>query len=690
MSITVNATNRPPVAVADSFQVNESPAVAHLDVLANDTDPDSDALTVTSVTQGAHGTVTFDAAQVVYSPAAGYGGPDSFGYTVSDGRGGTASATVTVTVNLVNDPPVNTVPGSQDVNEDVALTFSTGDGNAISVADPDAGSAAVQVALTATHGILTLSGTTGLTLTGGANGSARVTFRGTLAAVDAALDGLTFTPNPVLGIQTLATLQIVSDDLGNTGVGGARTDSDTVNITVHPVQHAPVAVADTASTDEDAGVDVHVLTNDHDVDGDALTVTATGAAASGGTVQIVEGTYVHYTPALNFNGPDSFSYTVSDGQGGTATATVSVTVNAVNDPPVNSVPGPQVVHAGTPLAFFAVGGNAISVADLDAGGAVVQVSLTAANGTVALPSTAGLTITAGANGSAGLTVRGTLTSINAALNGATFTSAPATFTGAASLAVLTSDLCNTGAGGCLVDSDAIGITVTDQAPSAEDDAYASVGQALPVLLVVLANDTDPDGDTLSVQSAGSPAHGSAVVAGSSVRYTPAAGYFGPDSFTYTVSDGHGMTDTATVRLRVNAAYSATGNTFKSFAAPGPLQNDAGGTTVTSTGDVTSAHGGTATLRADGSFDFLPARDYEGVDTFTYTVRDGIGRQLDRHRRGDHQRHDLVRRRRRPGRRRPVDPGLRHGPAGAERFPRGQLNLRRPECERLRRGDHAQE
>src|SRR5262249_45183857 len=150
-------------------------------------------------------------------------------------------------VPAVNDAPVNTVPGSQTTNEDTALVFSTTNGNAISVGDVDAGSASVQVTLTATNGALTLSGTSGLTFSAGDGTSdATMTFTGTLANINTALNGLTFTPTA--NFHGSASVQIVTNDQGNTGSGGALGDSDSVSITVTSVNDAPVLAAITNKT----------------------------------------------------------------------------------------------------------------------------------------------------------------------------------------------------------------------------------------------------------------------------------------------------------------------------------------------------------------------------------------------------------------------------------------------------------
>src|SRR5262249_39694555 len=156
-----------------------------------------------------------------------------------------------------------------------------------------------------------------------------------------------------------------------------------------------------------------------------------------------------YSPAANYNGPDTLTITTNDqgntGSGGALsdTDTVAITVAAVNDAPVNSVPAAQSTNEDTPLVFSNAGGNALSISDVDAGNGTMQVTLSVANGTLNLSATSGLAFTAGANGSSTITVTGTTPNVNAALDGLTYTPA-ANYNGADTLSITTNDQGNTG------------------------------------------------------------------------------------------------------------------------------------------------------------------------------------------------------------------------------------------------------
>jgi hypothetical protein len=185
-----------------------------------------------------------------------------------------------------------------------------------------------------------------------------------------------------------------------------------------------------------------------------VTITST---PTNGTTSVNPATgVVTYTPNANFNGPDSFTYTVQDNDGLTsAPATVDVTVNAVNDAPVNAVPATQTTPFNTPVVFSTANGNAISVADVDAGAGLVRVTLSVPSGTLTLGSIASLVVTG--NGTSTVVATGTIANLNAGLQGTTFTPAPGT-TGPIQLAVSTNDQGNTG-GAPQSDVDTITINV---------------------------------------------------------------------------------------------------------------------------------------------------------------------------------------------------------------------------------------
>src|SRR4029079_3716982 len=169
---------------------------------------------------------------------------------------------VTITVGAVNDPPVNSVPGPLITNEDTAIPFSAGNGNAITISDVDADPGNVRVTLSVTNGTLTLSTVAGLTFNSGANGTGAMTVTGTRPSINTALNGLVSLPG--LNYNGPATLTITTNDLGNTGTGGALSDSDTVAITVNAVNDAPVAQDQATSTLEDTPKSITLVATDVD------------------------------------------------------------------------------------------------------------------------------------------------------------------------------------------------------------------------------------------------------------------------------------------------------------------------------------------------------------------------------------------------------------------------------------------
>lgn len=167
-------------------------------------------------------------------------------------------------------------------------------------------------------------------------------------------------------------LDLAVDRAGNLYVADMDEGIIKIEGAAPPTDHPPTAVDDAVTTNEDAGIPVAVLANDSDPDGDALAVTAVTQGTYGDVTLDPDGT-ITYTPNADFNGSDDFTYTVGDGQGGSATGTVSVTVTPVNDPPsftmgpdqvINEDAGPQTVAEGEPLTFT------VTATDVDADGAL--------------------------------------------------------------------------------------------------------------------------------------------------------------------------------------------------------------------------------------------------------------------------------------------------------------------------------
>jgi sugar lactone lactonase YvrE len=324
-------------------------------------------------------------------------------FTASDASLTGAAVSRQISVASLNDAPIHATPGAQSVDEDGPLVFSTGNGNAISVSDVDAGTSPLQITLAAANGRLTLAQTTGLSFTtGDGSNDASMTFSGTAANLNAALNGLRF--DPFADFNGSGSLQVTTSDLGNSGSGGTQT----------------------------------------------------------------------------------------------ADSTIAITVNAVNDAPVHSVPGAQATLQNTQLVFSSGTGNAITVSDIDAGSGELTLTLGVTNGTLTLGGVAGLSSVTG-DATASITMTGTLLNLNAALNGLGFMPS-AGYSGPATLTVATSDLGNSGAGGIRTDSDAIAITVSPNiAPTVTmiggSLLYAEGAPA--IVLDAALGVTDPDNPTLS-------------------------------------------------------------------------------------------------------------------------------------------------------------------------------------------------
>ena len=300
----------------------------------------------------------------------------------------------------------------------------------------------------------------------------------------------------------------------------------TLTITVNPVNDAPVAVDDAVTATEDTVFNsaIELDANDTDVDGDPLSVVAgTFATTQGGSITIAaDGSYT-YTPAANFNGIDTVDYTVTDGSL-TDVGTLTITVNAVNDAPVAV---DDAVTATEDTVFN-------SVIELDANDTDIDGDpLSVVAGTFA--TTQGGSITIAADGSY------------------TYTPA-ANFNGIDTVDYTVTD-------GSLTDVGTLTITVNpvNDAPVAVDDAITATEDTVFNSVIELdANDTDVDGDPLSVVAgtfATTQGGSITIAADGSYSYTPAANFNGVDTVDYTVTDGS-LTDVGTLTITVNPVNDA--------------------------------------------------------------------------------------------------------------------------------------
>ena len=291
--VSATSGNRPPVAVADSVTMGEDQTSVTLNPITNDTDPDANSLSLFSSGNGTLGTSALSGGgtTVTYSSTNKKNSTDTFFYVIGDGSG--LQATGEVTVTFSNLAPVA-------VSDSVSTTKNNPKSFDPRTNDTDPGNDPLTiVAVTAPlHGTATVMG-----------GGTSVYYTPTANYYGS--DSLTYTINDI--------------------DGGASTA--TISMTVAYGSQAPVAVADSKSTNVGVASTFDPRTNDTDPDGSALTITAKTNGTKGSVV-INSGTSVTYTPNAGASGADSFTYTIADVDGQTATATVSMTIQAANSPPV--------------------------------------------------------------------------------------------------------------------------------------------------------------------------------------------------------------------------------------------------------------------------------------------------------------------------------------------------------------------
>jgi VCBS repeat-containing protein len=521
VTIDIGGQNDAPDASDDSgsdYTVDEGDAlsVSAPGILSNDTDVDADdnlSVTTTPVSGPSNGTLSdFKSdGSFTYTPNENYNGSDSFVYEVTDQNGGSDQATVTITVNPVNDAPTISGLGDQTIDEDNDLTDA-----AFTVDDVETDPGNLTV--TATSSNTDLLPDANITL--GGSGENR-----------------TISASPAANANGSTTITLTVDDND-----GQQTQTS-FTLTVNAVDDAPTAVDDSYAPTEDQPLSIEtaadgLLGNDSDPDdGETLTVaTVNGTAVSGtATVDLANGSLeldtgdgtFDYTPDSNFNGTETFDYTIedSDGTPSSSAATVTLDVAAVNDAPTISGLGDQTIDEDTDLTDAA-----FTVGDVETDPGTLTVTATSSD-TDLLPND---NITLGGSG-----------------ENRTISASPAANANGSTTITLTVDDGDKQTTGSFT----LTVNPVNDAPTANNDNYfPSEDETFSVTDAgngLLANDSDVEdpsdlvvgtvqGDAGSVGSQVTLDNGQATVNGDgTLTYTPSTNFVGNDTLTYRAEDPDG-------------------------------------------------------------------------------------------------------------------------------------------------------
>ena len=652
--------NYRPTAVDDTSVTNEEAAIL-IDILANDTDSDGTIVpaTVTIVDGPENGSVERDpggSGTVTYTPNDDYFGEDTFQYTVQDDGGATSnSATVTVTVNNLNDLPV-AVEDGYSIGQGETLTTGTSPGPSEAVTfvaensdwrylddGSNQGTAWRESAFDVSgwsEGAAQLGYGDGDETTvvgyGGDAGNKFVTtyFQHEFQVDNAAgVSALTVDVVRDDGVAVyLNGVEILRDNLApaagyNDFANGYGDDAQFFQFTASPnllvdgrnVLAVEIHQADAGSSDISfdlrltgeaaSGPELPgVLANDTDADRDTLTASLASAPSHGIVALNTDGSFT-YTPNAGFDRTDSFTYIANDGQADSQEATVTISVGSGGNVAPEAVNDSYNATENTALVVNQAQGVLDNDRDDDGDPLTAVLASAPSHGSVALN-----------------------------INGS-FTYTPnAGFTRTDSFTYRAND--------GQADSNVATVTISvssaaNSSPVAVNDPYnATENTALVVNQAqgVLANDTDADQDTLTASLASAPSRGIVTLnTNGSFTYTPNADFTGTDSFTYRASDGQGSSDVATVTLDVVAAGpvnnppTATGDAYDAYegmplsvsAVNGVLGNDADADQDTlSASLVADASNGTVILNTNGSFTYTPNAGFNGSDSFTYRANDG--------------------------------------------------------------------
>ena len=579
----VGPGNLPPFAHDDTFStaINKPLTVTPGQLLANDTDPENDTLSIISVQDPHHGTVAIDGnGNVVFTPDHDFTGTGSYSYTITDGHGGTSTAEVVIQI----DP---TFPGQNTViaADDAYLIPVAGDSKVLNVlindSDPQ-GDAILP-------------------------GSVRILVGPSVGTATANADGtITYHSVPSNTDYFTTLVYEIHDARG-------AADTATVTIEVKANINSVDAVDDTGEIMPAGAAKVFTVTaNDFDPQGDAFHITGivSGPAQGTATFDPATGTITYQSvPGADYI--EHITYQITDSKGATDTAVLTINVAVANN--VNAVDDTADMVAGRDVNIKVLANDFDQQGDSFHLTAITQQPIDEnghARGTVTINADGTITFTdtAGARDSGEVNFRYSITDSHGAVDEAVVrvTITP-------------------GING--VDANNDTLTVAQNAPRAD------------ITATILANDFDPQGDTFSITAITPASHGTVELVGGHVFFTPEANYNGPSIFTYTITDSKGAQDTAQVLVNVqegphttlNAGddnYSTPFNTNITITAAQTLSNDydPDGSVLTGasiTGFTQPAHG-VVTKDANGNFTYNPEDTFHGTDSFTYTITDGQG------------------------------------------------------------------
>ncbi|HCM1511761.1 TPA: tandem-95 repeat protein [Vibrio parahaemolyticus] len=649
-SLIVNRVNDAPVAKDDIATTQEDTAVT-IDVLPNDSDVDGDKLSIQSASvPEAQGKVEIVDGKLVFTPAENFHGDAEITYTLTDGAL-TDQATVNVTVNAVNDTPVvesnladqtlaeDFTPYTIDLNTafsdvdnvDGELTFSVS-GNS-------------NVLVSIENGIATISPTADW------NGSEILTFKATDPSGESISQTVNFTVAPVADIvadkatvveDTPTIIKVLGNDTFEGGdqvvsldtnngpangtvsvnpdgsvtytpndnyhgtdsftyivTSGGVSESTTVNVDVTPVNDAPVAKDDIATTQEDTAVTIDVLPNDSDVDGDKLSIESASVPKEQGTVEVVNGKLV-FTPAENFNGDAEITYTVTDGAL-TDQAKVTVTVNPVNDAPTIKVDAVESITEDAVSTDTVVA--TLEVADTDTPEDQLTVSLeNNSNGYFVL-----------VGDEVKLTQAGVDAVNNDELNLKNLT-----------ISASVSDGVNPTAS----DSDSLVVNRVNDAPTVENAIADQVLSEDFDAYTIDLNEGFKDSDSSLEFSVSGNSNVLASIENGIVTISPTADWNGSETLMFTATDPSGESVSQTVNFTVAPVADIVADKATVVEDTSTIIKVLGNDTFEGTDKVVSLDAdngpknGTVIVNNDGTVTYTPDDNYVGKDTFTYVVTSG--------------------------------------------------------------------